>query len=76
MSQSHQMTLAMRKKIVAPSILSKTAIMPRVVSERGLQPTLRSKSDCTWVVQCQNCYDGQVGTLPLLSIRFEVCREP
>jgi len=44
MSQSHQMTLAM-PKIVPPSMLSKAAIMPRVVSERGLQRTQRSKSD-------------------------------
>jgi len=32
-------------KIVMPSMLSKAAIMPRVVSERDLQRTPRSKSD-------------------------------
>jgi len=32
-------------KIMPPSMLSKAAIMQRIVSERGLQRTPRSKSD-------------------------------
>jgi len=39
------MKLVMNQKNVLPSMLSKAVIMPRVVSERGLQRTPRSESD-------------------------------
>jgi hypothetical protein len=56
-------------------MLLKAAIKPRVVSERGLQRTPRSKSDFALGLDFESCHDAQVGALPLLSVWFEACAE-